>query len=112
MPFINIKTSVHLSDGDVTSLKSELGQLISVFPGKSESWLMCEIESGRKLFFQGSDAPCAFAEVKLFGAVSDSASENFTKKLCSVLEKYNIEPGRVYVRYEGGTSWGWNGSNF
>lgn len=112
MPFINLKTSVPLSENEVTDLKSALGQLISVFPGKSESWLMCQIEPGVNMFFKGSDSPCAFAEVKLFGAVSDSAAEAFTGKLCSVLEKYNVSPDRVYVRYEGGTSWGWNGSNF
>lgn len=112
MPFINVKTNKTLTPANKLEVKAELGEAISLFPGKSENWLMCEIEDGKAMFFGGSDAPCVFAEVKLFGSVNDACAENFTAKFCDIMAGFGIPANRVYVRYEGGTSWGWNNSNF
>ena len=114
MPYIDAKISKKLSSDEMSALKAEFGKAISVFPGKSETWLMCGIESGQNLWFQGScDAPAAFLEVKLFGTVDAGSAERFTKQICGVLEqRFGISSDRVYIRYEGGTSWGWNGGNF
>ena len=112
MPFISVKTNANLSKENITSLKTKLGDAISLFPGKSESWLMCEIEGNKSMFFKGSEENCAFVEVKLFGSVEEGASEKFTAEICNEMKKYGIDESRVYVRYQGGTDWGWNGSNF
>lgn len=112
MPFISVKTNKPLDSAQIEDIKSELGSMIALFPGKSEAWLMCEVEGDCALFFKGSAEPCAFAEVKLYGSVDKAASERFTASLCVELGTYGIPADRVYVRYEGGTDWGWNGSNF
>ena len=114
MPFIDAKISKKLSGDEMSALKAEFGKAIAIFPGKSESWLMCGIESGCDLWFQGSnDEPAAFLEVKLFGNVDGGSADRFTKHICGVLDRqFGIPSDRVYVRYEGGTAWGWNGSNF
>lgn len=113
MPFINVKTNTVVSEEKEIALKSALGQAITAIPGKSESWLMVEIEPERKLYFKGSDAPAAMVEVSIFGS-SDSASFNkLTNSVCSILnEELAIDPSRVYVKYEATRDWGWNGSNF
>ncbi len=66
------------------------------------------------MYLAGNNASdCAFFEVKLFGQVSKSAADMFTRHICDYLDKkLSVSPDRVYVRYEGGTDWGWNGSNF
>lgn len=112
MPFINVKTNKTLTAENKVELKADLGEAIALFPGKSESWLMCEIEDGKSMFFGGSDKPCVFAEVKIFGSVNDASSEKFTAKFCDIMANFGISADRVYVRYEGGTDWGWNNSNF
>ena len=112
MPFITSKTNVKLTKENIISLKDFYGDAISFFPGKSESWLMCEIEEGKYMFFQGSEAPCAFVEIKLFGSVDKASSEKFTSAVCKKFTALGVPADRVYVRFEGGTDWGWNGSNF
>jgi phenylpyruvate tautomerase PptA (4-oxalocrotonate tautomerase family) len=44
MPFINVKISEKLSDTQVDNIKSRLGEAISLIPGKSEAWLMVNIQ--------------------------------------------------------------------
>lgn len=114
MPFIDAKISKMLSEEQEIGLKIALGQFIEAFPGKTESWLMCNIETDKHIWFKGTDdADSAFFEVKLFGDINKSSADKFTSSLCEYLENcLNISASRVYVRYEGGTDWGWNGSNF
>lgn len=112
MPFVNVKLTEKLAPEMKTALKADLGRAIALFPGKSESWLMCNIEDGKDMFFQGKPGDCAFVEVKLFGSVQAAASDKFTAEMCRLLEGFGIPANRVYVRYEGGELWGWNGSNF
>lgn len=112
MPFIDVKLTKTLVPEKKDELKAQLGSAIALFPGKSESWLMCNIDDGKAMYFQGKGGDCAFVEVKLFGAVSAGAADKFTAEMCNIMEKYGIPSERVYVRYEGGESWGWNGSNF
>ena len=114
MPYIDIKLTKSISDAESLKLKEQLGKMIEVFPGKSESWLMCNIAGEQKIWFKGDNsADSAFAEVKLFGAVNPESADKFTVFLCDYLEnQLGIPSSRTYVRYEGGTVWGWNGSNF
>lgn len=114
MPFIDAKLSKKLSPTEKLDLKAFFGEAISLFPGKSETWLMCSIAGEQSIWFQGNDdAPAAFIEVKLFGKVDAVGSAKFTESVCSELQsKYGVPASRVYVRFEGGTDWGWNGSNF
>ena len=114
MPFIDAKLSKKLSREDIIELKAYFGDAIALFPGKTETWLMCNIAGEQSLWFQGSDeAPSAFIEVKLFGKVDQAASAKFTASVCAELEnKFGVPASRVYVRFACGTDWGWNGSNF
>lgn len=114
MPYIDVKLTKSISDAEKTELKAELGNAISLFPGKTEAWLMVNIEDGKSMWFKGENSEaCAFVEVKLFGSVDKNGSEKFTEELCSYFSsKLSVSPDKVYVRYEGGTDWGWNKSNF
>ena len=65
MPFIEVKTTEDLS-AVAAELKSALGDAITAIPGKSESWLMVNLVGEQKMYFQGSDAPCALFSVSIF----------------------------------------------
>lgn len=114
MPFIDAKITKKLCEAQLSDLKSYFGEAISLFPGKSENWLMCSISDNCKIWFQGNDSDdSAFIEVKLFGDVNKMSADKFTAKICEYLSnQLDISPSRVYVRYEGGKFWGWNGSDF
>ncbi len=113
MPYIQLKTNKTITKEEEIILKDAFGKKIALLPGKSEAWLMVEIEDERKLYFQGSKEDCAILEVKVYhegGKISyDSLTVALTKEVSSILK---IKPDRIYVEYEETPSWGWNGSNF
>ena len=112
MPYIHTKVSVPLSPEKENMLKTKLGEVIAILPGKSESWLMLEFEDNCRLYFKGDSSPLAFVEVKLFGASSPAAYENMTGAVTALLhEELGIEPANIYVAYEELSTWGWNGRN-
>lgn len=113
MPFIETKTNVKITDASADAIKTRLGKAIETLPGKSERWLMVSFAGEQSLYFQGSDAPCAISEVKIYGSASADALEKMTAKICSILSgELGIPEDRIYVKYELCQHWGWNGGNF
>lgn len=114
MPFINSKVTVPLTESEKETLKAELGQAISLIPGKSENWLMVGFEDNYPLYFKGkNDSKLAFVEVKIFGGASDEAYDKLTARLCRIYEEVLAIPqDKIYIKYEEAEHWGWNGANF
>lgn len=113
MPNIQIQTNVALSDSAKTELKAALGKAIETIPGKSERWLMVELEGEKTMYFQGSDAPCVLASVELLGSASDATYDKMTAVMTDLLsKKLGVAPDRIYTKYTEFTHWGWNGNNF
>lgn len=111
MPFIEVKTNQKI--GAEEDLKSELGRAITAIPGKSEAWLMIEIEDDKDMYFKGSNAPCAMLEVSIFGSAGDCDYDELTKRLCEISEKQlGVSPDRTYIKYTEIDHWGYNGFNF
>lgn len=113
MPFIHVRTNTAISAAQEAALKTQLGQAITLLPGKSESWLMLQIEGGCHLYFRGEQAaPLAFVEVKLFGRATAADYERMTAEVTRLLaDELGIAPDGVYVKYEEVAHWGWNGRN-
>ena len=114
MPYIEAKVSCSITDEQTELLKKGFGKAIECIPGKSESWLMVNIEDGKKMYFKGdASRDTAFISVAIFGKASASAYENLTKSICSLInETLGISPDRTYVTYSEVDNWGWNGMNF
>lgn len=114
MPFINSKVTVAMSEEKKETVKTRLGQAISIIPGKSENWLMVGFEDNYDLYFQGNKRrDTAFVEVKIFGHASKGDYDEMTGEICKIFnEELGIEPNRIYVKYEEVANWGWNGENF
>lgn len=114
MPFINVKISENLSDTQVDNIKSRLGEAISLIPGKSEAWLMVNIQDNCKLYFKGTnDEPTAFTDVSIFGSAAKSDCENLTAAVCDILsENAGVPSDRSYVEFEFSDKWGYDGYMF
>lgn len=114
MPFINSKTTVSVSEQQREQLKTQLGEAISLIPGKSERWLMLDLQDQHQMYFQGkSFEQIAFVEVKIFGTASDDVYNALTAKICQIYQTVlQIPSDKVYVAYQEIEHWGWNGSNF
>lgn len=110
MPYINIKVNKELTKEKELKIKEKLGEAITII-GKNESWLMIEFTDNSKLYFKGTDAPCAYIEVKLFG--SSNSYNEFTKVITNYISnELNIPLDNIYISYFETTNWGYNGNNF
>lgn len=113
MPFINVKTNAQFDKGTETELKAQLGQAITAIPGKSEGWLMIDIEQGRNMYFKGTDDPCAMVNVSIYGSASSGAYDKLTSEIDDILNGLlGIDKARIYTAYFPTSDWGWNGRNF
>ena len=114
MPYIETKVSTVITPDKEKLLKEKFGAAIENFPGKTERWLMLNFEDNCRLWFMGNqDAPTAYVEVKLFGDVNPAGAEKMTRDVCAILKEVLQTPeDRIYVKYEGIGTWGWNGRNF
>ena len=83
MPCIYITTNRKVGTEEEKALREKFGEAISLFPGKSESWLMFILNDGCKMAFQGkAEAPAAFVEIKLYGGIDPDASQKMTAEAC------------------------------
>ena len=114
MPFINSKVSVKTTEEQQKELKARLGQAISVIPGKSESWLMVNLEDERTMYIRGDDSePIAFVCVNIYGSADEKAFARMTEEITKIYgEVLGVKPDHMYIKYATSMDWGWNGGNF
>ena len=114
MPCIHIQTNRKVSAEEEKSLREKFGEAISLFPGKSESWLMFLLEDGCRMAFQGkTEKPMAFEEFKLCEILDKGASQKMPDSTCEFLKEIlKFSSDRVYVRYEATKIGGWTVSIF
>ena len=94
-PLVHVNTNCAVSADTERALKSKIADAIA------------------HLWFGGSDAPAAFAEVRLFGRASDADYDRVTAALTDALaDQLHVAPDRVYIPYQEVSHWGWNGGNF
>ena len=116
MPYINCVTSQKLTEEEKERIKESLGKLIEVFPGKSEQWLYVGFRDGESLYFRGQKMEKgAIVEVKLLGNASRACKDEFTAKVCDLLNEEISVPGNsTYVTFQeyAAGNWGWNDGLF
>lgn len=114
MPYIEVKTTKATTQTQEEALFSALGKAIELLPGKTEEWLMLNVEGGKKMAFRGkTDKDMAFLTVALVGKAGAENYEKLTVRLCELCEEIlGVAPDHVYVKYEEVDYWGWNNMNF
>ena len=101
MPFIRVSANVAVNEGQAQRIKTLLGQAIEVIPGKSEAWLMVEVEGEKALWMAGSDAPAAIAEVSVYGGADAEDYRQLTGRVCDILDSVLDVPADREVRRDG-----------
>lgn len=115
MPFIRMSTNSGVNAEQEAKLRSGLGKIIELIPGKTERWLMIEIADNARLGLGGdADTPAAIFTLKAFGKEqSNECYDALTQTICALCrECLGISPDRIYIEYEVTGQWGWNGRNF
>ncbi len=112
MPLLNIHTNITLSDpkGFALQASAHIAQLL----GKPESYVMVRIADQQNLVFAGTDAPCAYLELKSLG-LPESQTSAFSSSLCDFLQsRLKIEADRIYIEFASPERhmWGWNSATF
>ncbi len=114
MPYLKVNTNINQNEPEKTELMQALSQIMAQNTGKSESYIMIEINPGKTMLFAGSDAPLAYLECKSIGLSSTQAG-NLSEALSSHLsQKLTIPVDRIYIEFANcpADMFGWNGSTF
>lgn len=106
MPFIDVKTNVTFSKEKADELMKELSGSLKAI-GKSEAYVMCAVNYGLKMSFQGSsDEPAAIVEVKLLGkGTKRRLCQSYREYLQYYADKRHCGQ-RCYVKYDEVEHWG------
>lgn len=114
MPYINLKTSAKISAENEKTLIKEFGKIISLIPGKTEAWLMINLDGECRMAFKGNmDADTAIVNVDLLGGASEKSYADMTRAICdTVSQVLGVPFGRIYVKYGEYEHWGYAGENF
>ncbi len=111
MPLINVRTN--LSDVQAPdALLKKLSTTLANATGKPESYVMTLLNSGVPMTFAGSDAPCAYVEIKSIGALTPPAMSD---QFCELIQTdLGISKDRIYIGFTdiNASDWGWNGRTF
>lgn len=113
MPFIDSKIVGEVTDIQKESIKTRLGQAVSLLH-KTESYLMVGIKDNYDLYFAGKQLDKgAFVSVNLYGQPSSSDCDKMTGEICKIYkEELDIPGENIYITYQGYKDWGWNSHNF
>ncbi len=108
MPLIDVRVSETLSRQKEESLKTQLGQAISLIHGKSEGSLMVQFSDNCRLWFGGSqEGPIVFVNVMLYGTASQEDYQAFSDRVIPLLEQ-ELGAKHVYLKFEEVPNWFWN----
>ena len=111
MPMINLQVSAALSSEEKDNIVKELGQLISLMPGRSEKHLMVGIKDGYTHYLAGQKLDrAAFLDLRLLGRESEAGQEQFVVKAQEALSRLlNIPVGNIYTNILEMPHWGARG---
>lgn len=113
MPYIELKTDKKISEKCEAELVNKFGKAIETFPGKTERYLMVNIEGEHSMAFAGEIGNCCMVSVDLLGSATDEIYADMTKVVCELVSKaLDIPEDRIYVKYSEFKTWGWSGINF
>lgn len=114
MPYLSIQTNTSLPDQEQAAILDKASPLVAECLGKPERYVMVSFEPVKPMRFAGSDAPCAYLELKSIG-LSESQTQPLSAALAELLNRETgIDKDRIYIEFADAPRayWGWNGSTF
>lgn len=112
MPYIEVNMSSTLSEQGKETLKTTLGELITLIPGKTESGLMICINDSSTIYFAGErKEKVAYINIKLYKDSEFQNKNKFTEKIFEFFEnEFDINNNSLYINFDTYDSWGFGGS--
>jgi phenylpyruvate tautomerase PptA (4-oxalocrotonate tautomerase family) len=111
MPYISINTSKDLSAQQKADVKSKMGEIIPLIPGKSEAVTMVDISGGHSLYKSGRELKNgAFIEIRLWGKAELNDKDALTKAIfVSLKELLGSPEEEIYLNIIELENWGYGG---
>jgi phenylpyruvate tautomerase len=114
MPTLLLKTNQNIDKPQQQALLGLCSQRIARALGKPEAYVMVCIETGLTMLFAGSDAPCAYLELKSIN-LPEETTPVLSQTLCELVGTALAIPGeRIYIEFASPQPhmWGWDGTTF
>jgi phenylpyruvate tautomerase PptA (4-oxalocrotonate tautomerase family) len=108
MPYISVNITNKLSESEKDFLKSQLGQLITIIPDKSEDVLMIGINDCFTIYFAGEKKEkSAFVDIKVFGKAETSYKSELTKAIFALFATlFGITGDNLFLTFTESDNWG------
>ncbi|MDR0601066.1 MAG: hypothetical protein LBG42_01665, partial [Treponema sp.] len=87
MPYISVSIGQKLGARQKETLKSELGRLITIIPGKTEPDLLVDIRDGGSLYMGGTEEPSVYIDLRLYTKTDGEAKKRFTRELFAFITR-------------------------
>ena len=114
MPYLKIQTGLVLDPTAQKKILTRASTLVARELNKPESYVMVAFAHTQSMLFAGTDAACAYLELKSIGLPKTKTSV-ISKSLCQLIdEEMHIPAERVYIEFADaeGQMWGWDGGTF
>jgi phenylpyruvate tautomerase PptA (4-oxalocrotonate tautomerase family) len=114
MPYLKIQTGLTLDSAAQKKILARASARVAGELGKPEGYVMVAFAHAPSMMFAGTDAPCAYLELKSIGLPKNKTAA-ISKSLCQLVsEEMHIPAERVYIEFANaeGPMWGWDGGTF
>lgn len=114
MPYLRIQTNQELGHHKKQELLQQASSAVATGLGKPEKYVMVSIAPMQPMVFAGSDAPCAYLELKSIGLPTNK-TKDLSSALCQLIhDTTGIKANRVYIEFADAPRemWGWDGGTF
>ena len=114
MPYLKLTSNTSITKEQSPQILTQLSQSVATETGKSERYVMVELDGDRNMIFSGNDEPLAYVECKSIG-LSAGQAKSLSAAISQILEKQlQIKSERVYIEFSNCPAeyWGWNGATF
>ncbi len=110
MPYVKLTTTKTLTLQQEVALKKITGELISIFPNKTEDYLMIHIEDNQVMYFRGKEIECMRIGVELYRQCDIEYKKEFVQRLMKEIAHItNIPVENQYLTIHEYDHWGMDG---
>jgi hypothetical protein len=110
MPYLSVSIGQKLEAAQREKLKTGLGRLITIIPGKTEPDLIVHIQDSGVMYIGGADVPCVYIDLRVYTKTTDEAKKRFTRETCAfIAREFGIPAARQYLTIHEFESWGYDG---
>jgi len=106
MPYVHMSIAKKLSDEQKEAIKSSVGQLIEILPGKAEKVLMIRLDDDLQMYFRGIPENCAYVNLCLYMMSSDEKKGEFGRAFVTSLSTIaGIDITNIFLSFSEYGNW-------